>query len=282
MKKILVEINKLNINQLDFFKSHFFLYPEILETIDQKLIISLGIDPIKFDLFSDFCRLNSIDFVYLEKFSAPFKLCLFDMDSTIISIECIDELADLFGKKYDVSKITELSMKGEIDFYKSFKQRLALLGGAHINLLDEVITERIRINPGVNRWMEYCQKNNITTVLVSSGFSYFTDYLKKLLNIDYSYSNQLMIKENILTGDIVGDIFGPKEKARIAEKYQKELNITTIQTITIGDGANDLLMMQKSSLSIGYQAKSIVKEKAFWNITYGNFNTITNFFDYLF
>ena len=282
MKKILVEINGSEENQLDFFKKNFTLHPKISKTPNKKLICSLEVDPSRLIMLDDFCKNNLIDFVSYDELNLDsFKLCLFDMDSTIISIECIDELADLFNKKDDVSKITDLAMRGEINFYQSFNQRLMLLKGLNIELFDDVIQSRMKINNGVERWINFCHNQGIKTVLVSSGFNYFTDHLKSLLNINHSYSNHLDVKNNILTGHVIGGVFGPIEKSGIALKYQNELRVAKHETITIGDGANDLLMMQNSLLSVGYHAKPAVKNKALWNISYGDFETLSNFMGYL-
>ena len=225
-------------------------------------------------------HLKHIDFAILDNYRAlnEFSLCVMDMDSTLISIECIDEIADMCGKKEDVALITKSAMMGEIDFSQSLIKRVSLLEGLGEEMLFKVIEERLKFNEGTHAWIEACRKNNVTTVLVSGGFDYFADYVKNKLGIDVAISNQLEIKDKKLTGKILGRIVNDEVKAQTVKDFQAKLNIDKSKTIVIGDGANDLKMLAEGQYSIAYHAKPIVQEKARFKFNHSDFKGVLNLF----
>ena len=190
------------------------------------------------------------------------RLLITDMDSTLITIECVDEIADFIQVKPQVSAITEAAMRGEIDFPTSLRQRVALLKGLDQTALEHVYTERLTLSPGAQTMLEGLRANGIRIALVSGGFSFFTDRLKKHLNLDYTLSNTLDIESGRLTGHIKGDIVGAEAKASFLKQLCTELGIATQQTIAVGDGANDLLMMKTAGLSVAFHAKPTVQQHA--------------------
>ena len=210
--------------------------------------------------------------LWIQGFSAPlqlsqFKLIAFDMDSTLINIECIDEVADAAGRKAEVAAITEAAMRGEIADYKdSLRQRVALLRGVPAIALAEVYEERLRLNPGAQQLVKACQRAGLKTLLVSGGFTYFTDRVRDQLGIDYTRSNVFQIENGLLTGRMVdqpwGDICDGEEKRRMLLQTCQDLGISPAQSIAMGDGANDLAMMGVAGLSVAYQAKPKVREQA--------------------
>ena len=225
-------------------------------------------------------HLKHIDFAMLDNYRAlnEFSLCVMDMDSTLISIECIDEIADMCGKKEDVALITKSAMMGEIDFSQSLIKRVSLLEGLGEEMLFKVIEERLKFNEGTQAWIEACRKNNVTTVLVSGGFDYFADYVKNKLGIDVAISNQLEIKDKKLTGKVLGDIVNDEVKAQTVRDFQAKLNIDRSKTIVIGDGANDLKMLAEAQYSIAYHAKPVVQEKARFKFNHSDFKGVLNLF----
>lgn len=238
---------------------------------------------IKADLPDDLknkLHLKHVDFAVLDNYRAlnEFSLCVMDMDSTLISIECIDEIADLCGKKQDVALITKSAMRGEIDFSQSLIKRISLLQGLGEEMLFKVIEEKLKLNNGTQAWIEACRKSNVTTVLVSGGFDYFADYVKNKLGIDIAISNQLEIKEKRLTGRVLGRIIDDEAKAQTVRDFQAKLNINKSNTIVIGDGANDLKMLAEAQYSIAYHAKPIVQEKARFKLNHSDFNGVLNLF----
>ncbi len=200
-----------------------------------------------------------------------FKLIAFDMDSTLINIECVDEIADAAGRKAEVSAITEAAMRGEITDYKeSLRQRVALLRGVTVAHMEQVYTERLRLNPGAERLVSACKTAGMKVLLVSGGFTFFTDRICELLGIDFARSNVLEIESGPncgqLTGRMVdqpwGDICDGAEKRRMLLQTCAQLGIDPKQAIAMGDGANDLPMMGEAGLSVAYHAKPRVREQA--------------------
>jgi len=190
------------------------------------------------------------------------KLLVTDMDSTLISIECIDEIADFINAKPQVSEITESAMRGEIDFETSLRRRVALLKGLDRSALDHVYNERLTLNPGAEQMLAGLETNGIKRCLVSGGFTYFTDKLKARLGLDYTLANTLEFNGDKVTGEIHGHIVGAQAKADFLLQKCKELGIEPSQAVAMGDGANDLVMMGKAGLSIAYHAKPKVQEQA--------------------
>ena len=210
---------------------------------------------------------------------SQFKLIAFDMDSTLINIECIDEVADAAGRKAEVAAITEAAMRGEIADYKdSLRQRVALLRGVPASALAEVYEERLRLNPGAQNLVQACQRAGLKTLLVSGGFTYFTDRVRDQLCIDFTRSNVFQIENGLLTGRMVdqpwGDICDGEEKRRMLLQTCQDLGISPAQSIAMGDGANDLAMMGVAGLSVAYQAKPKVREQAMVAINAGGLDRL--------
>jgi len=194
---------------------------------------------------------------------ASIRVLAMDMDSTLINIECIDEIADFAGKKADVAKITEATMRGEIkDFKESLSKRVALLEGISVDVLTSVYQERLRPNPGATELLAAAHQRGLHTLLVSGGFTFFTDQLREQLGFTQTQSNTLEIINNKLTGKVLGNIVDGAAKASYLEQACASLGVSKVQSIAMGDGANDLLMMDGAGLSVAYQAKPLVKEKA--------------------
>jgi phosphoserine phosphatase len=208
-----------------------------------------------------------------------FKLIAFDMDSTLINIECVDEIADAAGRKAEVAAITEAAMRGEITDYKdSLRRRVALLQGVPVSAMQQVLTERLQLNPGAQALVKACQAAGLKTLLVSGGFTYFTDHVRDLLKIDSTRSNVLEIESGHLTGKMVdqawGDICDGEEKRRMLLTTCEQLGIQPSQAIAMGDGANDLPMMDAAGLSVAYHAKPKVREHAMVAINSGGLDRL--------
>ncbi|PQA78250.1 phosphoserine phosphatase SerB [Rhodoferax sp. TS-BS-61-7] len=202
---------------------------------------------------------------------SDYKLIAFDMDSTLINIECIDEIADAVGRKAEVAAITEAAMRGEItDFKDSLRRRVALLKGVTVADLEAVKRERLQLNPGAAALVAACQQAGLKVLLVSGGFTYFAEHVRALLGIDYTRSNVLEIASGpncgVLTGGLVqqswGDICDGAEKRRTLLEVASLLGIEPGQCIAMGDGANDLPMMGAAGLSVAYHAKPAVRAQA--------------------
>jgi phosphoserine phosphatase len=191
-----------------------------------------------------------------------YRLIAFDMDSTLITIECIDELADFAGKKAEVAAVTAAAMHGEIDSPESLRRRLALLAGLDARVLARVYGERLLLSPGARELLEAAQAAGLRTAIISGGFTYFTERLRIELGFDFATSNELEISGGKITGRVVGDIVDAKAKAGHLARIKQELGVTTEQTIAVGDGANDLLMMAEAGLSVAYHAKPATRAGA--------------------
>lgn len=196
-----------------------------------------------------------------------FKLIAFDMDSTLINIECIDEIADAAGRKAEVAAITEAAMQGIItDFKDSLRRRLALLKGVPVSHLEAVFTERLHFNPGAQELMAAARAAGLKTLLVSGGFTFFADRVKAGLGMDFARANQLEIEDGHLTGRLIeqcwGDICDGAEKRRTLLEVASLMGIAPSQAIAVGDGANDLPMMGAAGLSVAYHAKPAVRAQA--------------------
>lgn len=190
------------------------------------------------------------------------KLLVMDMDSTLISIECIDEIADFMNLKPQVSEITESAMRGEIDFETSLRSRVSLLKGLPVSVLEQVYQQRLKLNPGAELMLRTLKSHHIKTALVSGGFTFFTERLQQRLGLDVTLANVLAEQDGKLTGEVVGDICGAESKAQCLLSQCAELNIAPSQAVAMGDGANDLMMMQQAGLSIAYHAKPKVQHQA--------------------
>jgi phosphoserine phosphatase len=197
-----------------------------------------------------------------ERRISDFGLLVLDMDSTLITIECIDEIADMQGLKPQVSAITEAAMRGELDFAESLRRRVALLAGLDESALQRVYDERLQLSPGAESLLAAARTAGIKTLLVSGGFTYFTQRLQSRLGLDYTAANTLEILDGKLTGRVLGDIVDAQGKADWLCRVRSELELAPGQVVAIGDGANDLKMMAEAGLSIAYHAKAVVRSQA--------------------
>lgn len=202
------------------------------------------------------------------------RLVVTDMDSTLIAIECIDEIADMLGIKPEVSAITESAMRGEIGFEASLTQRVALLKGLPIADLQRVYDERLKLNPGAEELVAYLKQSSIKLALVSGGFTFFTNKLKDRLDLDYTLANVLEIEDGLLTGRVSGDIVGAESKATLLLALAEEFGLETHQIIAMGDGANDLVMMKHAGLSVAYHAKPTVQAQTHVQINKQGLETV--------
>ncbi len=214
---------------------------------------------------------------------SDYRLIAFDMDSTLINIECIDEVADAAGRKAEVAAITEAAMRGEIaDYKESLRQRVSLLKGVPASALEEVYQQRLRLNPGARELVQACQRAGLSTLLVSGGFTYFTDRVRDTLKLDFTRSNVFEIIDGHLSGRMVdqpwGDICDGMEKRRMLQHTCEHLGITPGQAIAMGDGANDLPMMNlcadAGGLSVAYHAKPAVRQQARVSIESGGLDRL--------
>lgn len=216
------------------------------------------------DGVAEYCASAKLDFAFVPvaRKLSDFRLLVMDMDSTLITIECIDEMADLRGIKPQVAAITASAMRGEIEYHESLRRRLALLEGMDESALQRVYDERLKLSPGAERMLERVRSLGIKTLLVSGGFSFFTERLKQRLSLDYTLSNTLELKNGTLTGKVLGNIVDARAKAAKVSELRDALRLKRDQVIAIGDGANDLAMMAEAGVSIAYHAKSVVRGKA--------------------
>ena len=207
------------------------------------------------------CEQSKLDFAYVPvgRKLSDYKLLVMDMDSTLISIECIDEIADLQGIKPQVAQITAAAMRGELDYTQSLERRMQLLAGLSVDVLDRVYRERLRLNPGADAMLVSMRNAGLKTLLVSGGFRYFTSRLKASLGLDAEYSNEPEIIGGCLTGRVVGEIVDGNAKARIARQVRTEYGLRAEEVIGIGDGANDLPFLTEAGVSIAYHAKPAVR-----------------------
>ena len=226
------------------------------------------------------CAKARLDWGFVEegRTLGDFGLLAMDMDSTLISIECIDEIADFAGRKAEVAAITAAAMRGEIDWPESLRQRVSALAGLEESALERVYAERLAFNKGAEKLLAAARRNGVRTLLVSGGFTYFTDRVRDRLGFDYTYSNPLVVEGARLSGSVVGPLVDARGKAAHVARLKEELGIGRARTMAIGDGANDLLMMAEAGTSIAYHAKPVVKEKADYALDYAGLDGVLNLF----
>lgn len=228
-----------------------------------------------------YCEKNRIDHALVPEGRrfADLKLLAMDMDSTLITMETIDELGELVGKNPEIAAITARAMRGEIDYPQSLRQRVSLLAGLDEDGLLEVYENRLQLTSGAEALLAACRRHGVKTLLVSGGFTFFVERLRKRLGIEYAIANTLEISRGRLTGGLVGEIVDAEAKARKFRGVVKQLAATKEQTVAIGDGANDLKMMAEAGLSIAFHAKPVVRAQASCALTWSGLDGVLNLFE---
>jgi phosphoserine phosphatase len=229
---------------------------------------------------AEYCTRAGLDFGFIpeNRRLSDMGLLAIDMDSTLISIECIDEIADLAGVKAEVSAITAAAMSGDIDYAESLRRRVGLLRGLDQDALARVYDERLLLSPGAETMLTAMRRAGVKTLLVSGGFSFFTERLKTRLRLDYSIANVLDIEGGRLTGRVIGDIVDAQAKAAKLREVRDELGLATERVVAIGDGANDLAMMAEAGVSIAYRAKAVARGKADYALDHVGLKGVLNLF----
>ncbi|MCB1887043.1 MAG: phosphoserine phosphatase SerB [Rhodocyclaceae bacterium] len=233
------------------------------------------------DEVADYCREHQLDAAWVPESRRlrDFGLFVTDMDSTLIDIECIDELADVAGVKPQVAEITEAAMRGELDFAESLTRRVALLKGLPEGALAEVFDTRLQLNPGAEVLMRGLRQAGIRTVLVSGGFTYFTERLRAQLGFDAAVANELEIVDGRLTGRVKGEVVDAAAKRATLLRFRDEIGLLDTQTIAAGDGANDLLMLDEAAIGVAYHAKPVVRARCRFALDWAGLDGILNLFN---
>jgi phosphoserine phosphatase len=226
------------------------------------------------------CAQARLDFGFVAEGRklSDFALLAMDMDSTLIAIECIDEIADFAGRKKEVAEVTASAMRGEIDWPESLRRRVAALAGLEEAVLERVHAERLRFNPGAERLVAAARGAALKVLLVSGGFTYFTDRVRDRLGLDYAYSNVLVVEDGKLAGRVTGPLVDAQGKAGHVARLKRELGIARERVLANGDGANDLAMLAEAGTSIAYHAKPVVRAKADYALDYAGLDGVLNLF----
>jgi phosphoserine phosphatase len=232
------------------------------------------------DSLPAWCESKQLDYAWLPQGRrlGDLKLVAMDMDSTLITIECIDELGAMAGKKAEIAGITAQAMRGEIEYQESLRRRVHLLAGLHEEVLERVYAERLKLTPGAESLIWACKAKGVKLLLVSGGFTYFVDRLRERLGFDYAASNLLEIANGRLTGNLTGPIFDADSKARMFRETAHALQAEKSQTVAIGDGANDLKMMAEAGTSVAFRAKPVVRAQATCALNYSGLDGVLNLF----
>jgi phosphoserine phosphatase len=226
------------------------------EQVDDSIVMRRAVETAAFE-----ARIDAT-FIDAARSLADYRLVAMDMDSTLITIECIDEIADMQGLKPQVSEITEAAMRGELDFAASLTRRVALLKGLDANALQRVYDERLQISMGGEAMLAGVKAAGLKTLLVSGGFTFFTERLQERLDLDYTNANVLEVDHGKLTGRVVGGIVDAEVKMQTVERVCAQIGTGSEQAIVMGDGANDLKMMGIAGLSVAFRAKPVVRAQA--------------------
>ncbi len=257
-------------------------------SFDQSEISVLSFDFLSFDSTSRFYKeysellkkSNTQFFNDINKTLSSYKMLVCDMDSTLIQNECIDEIADLINLKNEIAEITEQTMMGHLSFDESIKKRVSLLKGINVSAFEKIINEKIKLQPYVVEWIDYVKKFNLKTIIVSGGFTYFVEFVKNTLRMDQAYANELQMVNGVLTGKLYGDIINAEKKATIIKTLTHQYGLKSDDVISIGDGANDLLMFKESGLSISMHGKPILNDYVDWTVRQNYFLTLIKLFEF--
>ena len=227
------------------------------------------------------CEARRIDHAWMDEGRrfAELRLLAMDMDSTLITIECIDELGDLAGRKAEIAAITGQAMRGEIEYRESLRRRVKALAGLPESSLSKVYEERLKLTPGAETLISKCRQHGVQLLLVSGGFTFFTERLKQRLGLHHTISNVLEVKGGKLTGELVGEIVDADAKAAKFREVLSGLKAIRDQSVAIGDGANDLKMMAEAGLSIAFHAKPVVRAQASCALTWSGLDGVVNLFE---
>ena len=257
---------------------HYFDLPDALPDTVLRLPVNHDYERVPAAAAAEFQQ-QQIDYALIP--DTPFaalKLVVSDMDSTLITIECIDEIAASAGLKDQIAEITERAMQGELDFEQSLRHRVALLQGQPENQLAEVYEHKLALAQGAEEFIRDAQANGIKFLLVSGGFTYFTDRLQSRLGLDWAFANRLEIADGRLTGKVLGKVINAQAKADLLNQHRQALGATRDEVLAIGDGANDIPMLQAAGFGVAYHAKPKTQAAATAAISHHGWEAVRRLF----
>lgn len=251
-----------------------------IQAIHQQAFRLIGADISNQEAVADFCESAQLDWAFIPEDLGvrDIGLVVMDMDSTLITIECIDEIADMVGIKPQVAEITAAAMRGELDFKASLTRRVALLAGLEVGALQRVYDERLKLMPGAEKMLKGFQAAGAQTLLISGGFTYFTDKLQPRLDLTHAIANVLEVADGKLTGRVEGDIVDAERKRAELIRLRDELGLEPHQVVAMGDGANDLPMLHAAGFGVACHAKPKVQAEAPYCINYVGLDGVLNYF----